>query len=411
MTKVRPKNTLGECDSRFERDPRFERDSRSVEAVLDAAAKRLDGLDGEPSTAATVASQLEAEGVKWAWQMAHMRDAHWDRLGMPLGLTLAVMAELAEPSTGVSVPSGPSAAPGRPAVGPGFRDGDETEDGDDVLSPDEDASAIPDRIRQFLLLPDADGKEAKPLRSMSAVFLSLPITPADERQSMLLAVCELMALMSGLFLQTSFALRGEGAPSPAAGNIWVVAPNRADWMDMLVALIFLVNFMVAVFAVITGAYVAAAGHRADMRFCELVLNLVGILFSFFIIGVFFPILVLCFWRFFTDTRSPYPMLALIVIYKGLDNVVGGACIRFLFEALALEVYHTPKWFLSMCQSNAYFMGTSHLFEEKRLKEAAERRAAKLRARMMGGLEGESASSTLAGARKRVVAGMVAGAVS
>lgn len=398
MTKVRPKNTLGECDS------------RSVEAVLDAAAKRLDGLDGEPSTPATVASQLEAEGVKWAWQMAHMRDAHWDRLGMPLGLTLAVMAELAEPSTGVSVPSGPSAAPG-PAVGPGFPDRDENEDGDDVLSPDEDTSAIPDRIRQFLLLPDADGKEAKPLRSMSAVFLSLPITPADERQSMLLAVCELMALMSGLFLQTSFELRGEGAPSPAAGNIWVVAPNRADWMDILVALIFLVDFMVAVFAVITGAYVAAAGHRADMRFCELVLNLVGILVAFFIIGVFFPILVLCFWRFFTDTRSPYPMLAVIVIYKALDNVVGGACQRFLFEALALEMYHTPKWFLSLCQSNAYFMGTSHLFEEKRLKVAAERRAAKLRARMTGGLEGESASSTLAGARQRVVAGMVAGTVS
>ena len=401
MTKVRPKNTLGECNSQFERDPRFERDSRSVEAVLDAAAKRLDGLDGERSTPATVASQLEAEGVKWAWQMAHMRDAHWDRLGMPLGLTLAVMAELAEPSTGV----GEARADGGSGCCTRSTGSDdvslhlqhhETEDGDDVLSPDEDASAIPDRIRQFLLLPDADGKEAKPLRSMSAVFLSLPITPADERQSMLLAVCELMALMSGLLLQTSFELRGEGAPSPAAGNIWAVAPNRADWMDMLVALIFLVDFMVAVFAVITGAYVAAAGHRADMRFCELVLNLVGILFAFFIIGVFFPILVLCFWRFFTDTRSPYPMLALVVIYKGLDNVVGGACIRFLFEALALEVYHTPKWFLRMCQSNAYFMGTSHLFEEKRLKEAAERRAAKLRARMTGGLEGESASSTLAG---------------
>ena len=74
-----------------------EQDVRTVDSVLAAAAKRL----GEPSTPAA-SRQLEANGVKWAWQMAHFSEADWDQLGVSLGMKTAAKHELEEPSVSTS---------------------------------------------------------------------------------------------------------------------------------------------------------------------------------------------------------------------------------------------------------------------------------------------------------------------
>ena len=109
-----------------------EQDARTVDSVLASAAKRL----GEPRMPA-VARQLEGNGVKWAWQMAQFSEADWDQLGVTLGMKTAAKAELAEPS--------PSTSP----------DGDKHK-----FKSHED---LTDRMRRFLLLPEADGKETTPL--------------------------------------------------------------------------------------------------------------------------------------------------------------------------------------------------------------------------------------------------------
>ena len=323
-------------------------DSRSVEAVLDAAAQRL---GGEP-TAPAASRELEANGVMWAWQMAQLSDADWDRLGVvSLGLKTAVKAELMSPT--------PAAVDGAPEP------------------------VVTDRMRRFLLLPDADGGEAKPLCEMSALFLGLLTTPARERQALLLALCELLALISGLFLSTPFELLNtDDAPSSPTANIWTAWPTRAEFMGALAAIIFIANFMIAMFAVVMALYVAAAGHQADDRFCEGVMGVLGVIFAIFVLVDFLPLLGLCFWRFFTDATSPYPMLGCILGYNIINVALGSACQRFFCGPLALEFYHTPKWFIGLCRSHAPLMGTTHLIAEKPLKAAAERRAAMLRERMM-----------------------------
>ena len=327
-----------------------ERDTRSVEEVLDAAAKRL----GEPATPAASLRAFEANGVKFAWQMSYFSDDDWDKLNLSLGVKTAAKAELVESSVNVD---------GAPTC----------------VAQDE----VTDRMRRFLLLPDADGRDAKPLREMSALFCGLLTTPESERQSLLLALCELMALVSGLFLSIPFELRPRfTAPSSAAANTWAISPTREDGMDALVALIFIVDFFVAVFAVVMALYVAAGGHQADGPFCEGVMTVLGVLFMAFIVGVFFPLLILCFWRFFNDAVSPYPMLACLVLMQLVNIVLGSATQRFFCGPLALEFYHTPKWFLNMCRSHAPIMGTAHLIGERPLRAAAERRAAKLREQMM-----------------------------
>merc|ERR1712032_386049 len=127
--------------------------------------------------------------------------------------------------------------------------------------------------------------------------------------------------------------------------------------------------------------------------------------EFFTVGVFFPLLCLCFWRIFHHAVSPYPMLANIVIVLMFHHIVGGRVQRFIAEALPLELYHTPKWFLCMLRCGSRGMGTSHLIAEKQLKAAAERRASKLRATIMernnDAAPSETASSVESGARRHL----------
>ena len=70
----------------------------TVEAVLAAAAARL----GEPYSPAA-ARLLDGNGVKWAWQLHHLSDHDWDRLGVSLGLKTAAKAELSDPSAVMAI--------------------------------------------------------------------------------------------------------------------------------------------------------------------------------------------------------------------------------------------------------------------------------------------------------------------
>ena len=331
-----------------------EKDIRTVDSVLAAAAKRL----GEPSMP-DASRQLEANGVKFAWQMAHFSDNDWDQLGVPLGIKLAAKAELADPTASAKADSAQKHKP---------------------------REELSDRMRRFLLLPEADGDEAKPLGEMSAIFMGLLATPIADRQSLLLALCELMALISGLFVSAPFDFRTTiiaSAPLDAAPetNTWLVPPTLADGRDALIGLIYLLDIHVGVFSVAMALYVAAAGFNADDSFSEGVMHVLGPLTTIFNVGVFFPLVALCFWQLFTDATSPYLMLANVLVVFLFHNVVGGRVQRFFAEALPLELYHFPKGALAFLRSQAGHMGTAHLLSEKALKAAAERRAAKLRAQM------------------------------
>ena len=164
---------------------------------------------------------------------------------------------------------------------------------------------------------------------------------------------------------------------------------------MLVAMIFLANFHVAVFSVCMAIYVAAGGHQADECFCRGVMAVLGVLWAAFFIGVFFPLVALCLWRFFADSQSPYPLLVLVGLFGLLHHYIGGATQRFFGEAYALEFYHSPAWLLSMCRNASHGMGTSHLLAEKPLRVAAERRAAHLRAQMMGAADVKNGAASAA----------------
>lgn len=317
---------------------------RSAESVLAAASKRL-GVPPTPD--AWPGSQLEAAGVRWAWQLAHLSDADWDKLGVPLGLKAAAKAELmAEPT---SVEHGAA--------------------NDDAVGYEE----LPERVRRFLLLPE--GSSVEPLGELSALFLALLTIPVAKRQQLLLELCKLIAIVSGLFIIAPLNLA-----NPSSLDIDKERNPWRDSMDALAGATFLVNFHVAFFAIFMGMYVAANGGQADDGFCESVMSVMSIMTLFLMLGSIFPLTALCFWRFYTAAESPYPMLANVVVVMLLHHLLGGATQRFLVTSLPLELYHTPKWFLCMLRGASLGMGTTHLLAPAALKAAAERRAAHLRPR-------------------------------
>ena len=349
-------------------DASEERDTRSAEAVLDAAAQHL----GEPSMPAA-ARILETNGVRWAWQMLHLTDNDWDQLGISLGLKTAAKAELANPSA--------------PCATAGVTEGEVTK-----------------RMQRFLLQPDAGGGEAKPLGSMSALFLGLLVMPVSERQSVLLSLCELLALVSGLFLPIPLEFRRIVGSSEVTKG-WDEMPTLADGMDALVAMLFLFDAFVAAFSVCLAIYVASGGYHADDRFCEGAMAVMGVLLVTWMVGVFLPLLGLSFWHFFTVSASPYPCLACLVMVLLCNLALGDAVNRFFAEPLALEFYHTPRWFKELCRQSFPYL--RHLLNEKAIRAAAERRAAQLHVQMRSLTADAGANGTALAAPPRRVALAVA----
>ena len=141
-----------------------EQDTRPVDEIFGAAAQRLD----KPRQPA-IASNLAANDIDWAWQLAELTDANWDVLGVPIGLQTAVRAELANPTKKTGAKA-------------------------------KDVAALDERKRRFLLMPDANGQPAKPLNEFAAYLLGLVATPVADRQNLTLALCELNALINGLLI-------------------------------------------------------------------------------------------------------------------------------------------------------------------------------------------------------------------
>ena len=322
------------------------RDERTVMEVLDAAADRT-GKPREPR----VASTLTDQGVDWAWQLEQLSEEDWERLGATLGLKTAAKAELIDPP--------------KPTAN------------------SKEAALDNELVRQFLLLPGADGTEAKPIGDFSAMFFGLLVTPIADRQMLLLALSEVLALVSGLFLPLTFELRrhAPGEPSAAKAWPWDVSPTLLDGMDAMVLFVFSTNAMVTYLAIGIAMGIAASGWHADDRFCRGAMGMLGTLLIIFFFGVFVPINVLCAWKFITDSASPYPIIGCSVLDFLLSMVLGAALMKFMSVEMALEMYHLPKFWKNYAKITASGMPwLKHLLRDDVLKRNAEARAAKLRAK-------------------------------
>lgn len=290
--------------------------------------------------------------VKWAWQMAEMSDEDWRSFEVPIGIKTAVRAELASPSSDSNA-NLPMAS-------------------DDMLSNE--------RLRRFLLIPSANGKAVEPIHSVSAMFLGLLTVPRAERQNLMLALCELLALIGGLILPITLEFRrGANAVALPDEKGWHVPPTLVDVMDAAALAIFCLNIMIIFFCVGFATFVVAGAYQPDDEFTEDAALIMASLFAAIFLGLLVPIWYLAMWHAFTDSASPYAAMGGIALMLVPVYVLNHIWFKFILEHWALEVYHS-KFFQSVAKQNAPLL--RHLLTDEALRPRAEKRAAKLRERLI-----------------------------
>jgi len=91
-----------------------------------------------------------------------------------------------------------------------------------------------DRLRRFLLMPSRpDFHEPERLRQISAMWIGILCVPPEKRQNFMIALLELMALVSGLMLPLPIMLLRPQSAASLSGSSWSALPLYEDWMDAL----------------------------------------------------------------------------------------------------------------------------------------------------------------------------------
>ena len=334
-------------------------DTRTAKEILQAAANAI-GM--EEGTTDAIVKSLEAESIKHAWQLAHLPFDAWSRIGqgVSMGLITAVK-EILE--------NGPPPS-------------------DDAPPPLCCDVELTPRLRNFLLLPGEDGSPPKPMCMGSTMLYSALCTTIEHRQAMMLACCELLALLNGLFLAVPLGFMRTREPdfSAEGGDVkgFNVPPTIDDGIATTGMIGFGASLTAAIVAVMTGIVVAAAGNQAGNAFYEALFKvIVGIFSTFFFVMAFAIVQIM--WHTITLSSCPWLLVGCFLIEIQPLNALDCLMFRLLADGCALEMYHAPRFVKFVMYNNFPLLmkdksGKSILRDEVILPKA-ERRAAVLRAKL------------------------------
>lgn len=331
---------------------------RPVDVVVHAAAASIK----EPENAAPAAKKIREHGVYWAFQLAQAGAEEWRMFGsyaITVGLKLAIKAELQHPSVSAMDNEASKLMP----------EGQPTRAEQDV----------PDRLRTFLFLQDCRSRPPPRLFESSAFMLGLLTVPAADRQNLVIATCELIALASGLMLPLPLSFRRHRASDIlGTGTSIADAPGLDDSMDALVAFAMASLAICTWFALSIAIFVAAGagGRNGSWHFYEPLTKIIAFTMFLFIFGGFWPLLSLLFWDMIMVSESPY--LALAALLLSLAFLLGLLTlnIKFFIQEMPLELYHMPRWLLAMIRCQVPWLGSQ--LRDTALEPRAKRRAAELR---------------------------------
>ena len=252
----------------------------------------------------------------------------------PVGLKLAIKAELQHSSVSAMDNEASKLTP--------------------VEQPTRAEQDVPDRLRTFLFLQDRRSRPPPRLFESSAFMLGLLTVPAADRQNLVIATCELIALASGLMLPLPLSFRRHRASAILGiGTSFAEAPGLDDSMDALVAFAMASLAICTWFALSIAIFVAAGagGRNGSLHFYEPLTQIIAFTMFLFIFGGFWPLLSLLFWDMIMVSESPY--LALAALLLSLAFLLGLLTlnIKFFIREMPLELYHMPRWLLAMicCQ--------------------------------------------------------------
>ena len=313
---------------------------RPAEEVITAAA----AVTGDEVHALLAA--LAKHGLRWACQLEQLDATDWKDLAVPLGLKAAIKSELA-----AQAPSSRSHIV--------------------VHSQTE----MPERLRRFLLIPGPDGREPPPMGSVTAPFLGILLLPPEKRQHLMMALFELLALISGLTLPLPLMRLHGSASASTDEDIWNARPRIEEYMDGLAIFVSFMLAMVVFNSIAHAMFIAATGWHNVAAWYDTISN--SAMFMFItMMSCIFLLFTLVWWQLFVAAVSPYPLLVAVVL-----SVLFYITMFYLHfyshtVGLALEMYHLPNWFRAMLRfSNPMLI---RALRSSALQPKARQRAAELR---------------------------------
>ena len=249
-----------------------------------------------------------------------------------------------------------------------------------ALATSPDAEEMPDWLRRFLLMPVPGYPEPQPMGQLSASFLGILIAAPADRQHLMIVLCEMLALASGLFLTIPMGMRRGRAEAAAPAKGWDVPPSLDDGMEALLSFTIIVPAITMMISVALAFAVAFAGWHGSFQFYRSAMFVFSVALILFLLGGVFELLILVFWQLFTAATCPYPLIGVVLLVSLLYTFLQYALIKFQLDATPLEVYHSPRWLQTMLKQQPGAIPLRARFRDEALKPAAERRAAELRAR-------------------------------
>lgn len=322
-------------------------DRPSVARIVELAAAGI----GAEDEASAVVKAMEASGVRWAWQLQHLQPHHWADFGASPGLETSIRHELQHPSTTVSA----------------------------CKAELYQAGAAAERLRRFLLLPGPDGQEPGRLHDPNGPLLTLLTVPPADRQKLMLTLCELLALVSGLMLPVPLQLIR--LHSWTKSTSWTSLPSVEDWFDMLLMLSFTNLFLSIFISSFLAVMVSASGFNASLEYYDAIINILGPVFNITVFNILLTLTPMVFWHLFNVAGSPYPLLSMTLFSTVLYNRLTTLIWKFHIRGMALEIYHLPNYILCF-PILITFGGLWKDLSAVALKPKARLRAAELR-KMMG----------------------------
>ena len=207
---------------------------------------------------------------------------------------------------------------------------------------------MPGRLRQFLLIPGPDGREPPPMCEITAPFLGILLLPPGERQQLMMALFELLALISGLILPLPLMLL-HGSDSESAEDAWAARPRIEEVRDGLAILISFMLALIVFNSIAHAIFIATTGWHNTACWYDAISTSAMFMFITLVFGCILPLFALLWWQLFTAAVSPYPLLAAIVL--GLVFNVAIFHLHWYSHTigLALELYHLPHWFRNMAR--------------------------------------------------------------
>ena len=160
---------------------------------------------------------------------------------------------------------------------------------------------LDDRLQSFLLLRGPRGEEPRRLHSMRALYLSMLVAPPDERQNLMLVLCEMVALISGLMTPIPLSLLGsiESRATHHDTKGWDVLPSVQDGIDAVLVWCFIVYIGVVFGTVLLAMLIVMGGGLNDPRLCEAALDALVNLIMSMLIGACLPFTAVLFWLQFS----------------------------------------------------------------------------------------------------------------